>query len=145
MPAVLDESLRGGRVQGMRAPSRQCTTLSSTSNPLPPVLSARPASILPKHFLSGVGVKSGVKSAESTYVAGGRELPAGCWCCDGDNFASGDVLQFYDEAALAAAAVAVLLALVKYAKAFGDPPLDGAENAVSEPGQDDLVGDGASS
>jgi hypothetical protein len=71
-------------------------------------------------------------------VAGGRSLPAGWWCCDGDKFASGDVSHFYDEAALvatppivsqalsqgtldwgtmawmalAAAAVAVLLALV---------------------------------
>jgi hypothetical protein len=36
-------------------------------------------------------------------VAGGRPLPAGWWCCDGDNFASGDVLQFHDEATLAAA------------------------------------------
>jgi hypothetical protein len=46
--------------------------------------------------------------------------------------------------ALAAAAVAVLLALVKYAKAFGDPPLDGAgegtqSGAASEPGRNDLA------
>jgi hypothetical protein len=50
--------------------------------------------------------------------------------------------------ALAAAAVAVLLALVKYAKAFGDPPLegagDGASSVAAEPGQSDLAGDGAS-
>jgi hypothetical protein len=47
--------------------------------------------------------------------------------------------------ALAAAAVAVLLALVKYARAFGDPPLEGAVDAASgvaaEPGQSDLAGD----
>jgi hypothetical protein len=36
-------------------------------------------------------------------VAGARELPAGWWCCDGDNFVAGDVLQFYDEGTLAAA------------------------------------------
>lgn len=54
--------------------------------------------------------------------------------------------------ALAAAAVAVLLALVKYARAFGDPPLDtplaGAGDVspggVVEPRQSDLAGDGAS-
>jgi hypothetical protein len=45
--------------------------------------------------------------------------------------------------ALAASAVAVLLALVKYARAFGDPPLDGVRDAASEPGQSDLAGDGA--
>jgi hypothetical protein len=49
---------------------------------------------------------------------------------------------------LAAAAVAVLLALVKYARAFGDPPLDGvgdaASGVVAELGQSDLAGDGAS-
>jgi hypothetical protein len=49
--------------------------------------------------------------------------------------------------ALAAAAVAVLLALVKYARAFGDPPLEGAGDAASraalEPGQSDLAGNGA--
>ena len=50
--------------------------------------------------------------------------------------------------ALAAAAVAVLLALGKYARAFGDPPLEGAGDAASdvaaEQGQSDLAGDGAS-
>jgi hypothetical protein len=50
--------------------------------------------------------------------------------------------------ALAAGAVAVLLALVKYARAFGDPPPEGAGNAASgvaaEPGQNDLAGNGAS-
>jgi hypothetical protein len=45
--------------------------------------------------------------------------------------------------ALAASAVAVLLALVKYARAFGDPPLDGVRDAASDPGQSDLAGDGA--
>ncbi|HEY7093180.1 MAG TPA: hypothetical protein VH393_08380 [Ktedonobacterales bacterium] len=49
--------------------------------------------------------------------------------------------------ALAAAAVAVLLALVKYARAFGDPPLEGAgsvaSGVASEPGQSDLAGDAA--
>jgi hypothetical protein len=49
--------------------------------------------------------------------------------------------------ALVAAAVAVLLALVKYARAFGDPPLEGtgvaASSVTSEPGQSDLAGDGA--
>jgi hypothetical protein len=55
--------------------------------------------------------------------------------------------QFSAGAALAAAAVAVLLALVKYARAFDDPPLDGlrdaASDVASEPGQSDLAGDGA--
>jgi hypothetical protein len=49
--------------------------------------------------------------------------------------------------ALAAAAVAVLLALVKYARAFGDPPLEGGDDAsgvATEPGQSDLAGDAAS-
>ncbi len=50
--------------------------------------------------------------------------------------------------ALAAAAVAVLLALVKYARGFGAPPLGGAGDATSgmaaEPGQSDLADDGAS-
>jgi hypothetical protein len=39
-------------------------------------------------------------------------------------------------------------ALVKYARAFGDPPLGGAGDAASgvaaEPGQSELAGDGAS-
>lgn len=46
--------------------------------------------------------------------------------------------------ALAAAAVAVLLALVKYARAFGDPPLDGvgdtASAGASEAGRNDVAG-----
>jgi hypothetical protein len=45
-----------------------------------------------------------------------------------------------------AAAVAVLLALVRYVRAFGDPPLEGAgaaaSGAIAEPGQSDLAGDG---
>ena len=47
--------------------------------------------------------------------------------------------------ALAAAAVAVLLALVKYARAFGDPPMEGgvADSGAAELGQSDLGGDGA--
>lgn len=58
----------------------------------------------------------------------------------GVNF--GDVAR----TALAAAAVAVLLALVKYARAFGDPPMEGgvADSGAAEPGQSDLAGDGAS-
>jgi hypothetical protein len=51
------------------------------------------------HFLMVAGWHLGGASR----VAGGRELPAGWWCCDGDNFAVGDVLQFYDEATLSAA------------------------------------------
>jgi len=51
------------------------------------------------HFLMVAGWHPGGASR----VAGGRTLPAGWWCCDGDNFALGDVLQFYDEATLAAA------------------------------------------
>ena len=48
--------------------------------------------------------------------------------------------------ALAAAAVAVLLALVKYARAFGDPPMEGGVDGrgAAEPGQSDLAGDGVS-
>ncbi|HEY7022690.1 MAG TPA: hypothetical protein VH349_16355 [Ktedonobacterales bacterium] len=51
------------------------------------------------HFLMVAGWHPGGASR----VAGGRSLPSGWWCCDGDNFAAGDVLQFYDEATLAAA------------------------------------------
>ncbi len=40
-----------------------------------------------------------------------RELPAGWWCSDGDNFAKGNVLQFYPDALMLAATPCAALAI----------------------------------
>jgi len=53
------------------------------------------------HFVMVAGWHPGGPSAAPQ--AKGRTLPAGWWCCDGDNFAGGDVLQFYEDGVLAAA------------------------------------------
>jgi hypothetical protein len=53
------------------------------------------------HFVMVAGWHPGGPSAAPQ--AKGRVLPAGWWCCDGDNFASGDVAQFYEDGVLAAA------------------------------------------
>lgn len=50
------------------------------------------------HFVMVAGWHAGGYSALAR-----RSLSAGWWCCDGDNFARGDVLQFYPDATLAAA------------------------------------------
>lgn len=53
------------------------------------------------HFVMVTGWHPGGKSRQPQ--ARGRTLPAGWWCCDGANFASGDVMQFYADGVLAAA------------------------------------------
>jgi hypothetical protein len=50
------------------------------------------------HFIGIVGYHAGGFS-----VRAGRDLPVGWWAVDGDNFAAGDVLQYYPDAILAAA------------------------------------------
>jgi hypothetical protein len=53
------------------------------------------------HFVMVAGWHPGGSSAVPQ--AKGRTLPPGWWCCDGDNFAGGDVMQFYEDGVLAAA------------------------------------------
>jgi|GEM_PF-1335452 hypothetical protein len=50
------------------------------------------------HFVLIVGWHPGGHSPRMN-----RDLPPGWWCSDGDNFAQGNVLQFYPDAVLAAA------------------------------------------
>ncbi len=49
------------------------------------------------HFVMVAGWHPGGHSDRA-----GRDLPPGWWCCDGDNFDVGDVLQFYPDGVLAA-------------------------------------------
>ncbi|MBF6589405.1 MAG: hypothetical protein IVW57_02600 [Ktedonobacterales bacterium] len=58
------------------------------------------------HFIVVVGWHAGGYSARAA-----RALPPGWWCADGDNFAAGDVLQFYPEAVLVAARPCATLAI----------------------------------
>jgi len=50
------------------------------------------------HFIGVVGHHDGGFSPRS-----GRTLPAGWWCCDGDNYVQGDSLQFYPDDVMALA------------------------------------------
>ncbi len=50
------------------------------------------------HFIGVVGYHSGGYSARAA-----RDLPAGWWCVDGDNYVAGDVVQFYTDPVMAAA------------------------------------------
>jgi hypothetical protein len=43
--------------------------------------------------------------------AAGRDLPAGWWCCDGDSFAGGDVMQLYPDAVMAASRPCAAMAI----------------------------------
>ncbi len=65
------------------------------------------------HFVMVAGWHPGGPSAAPQ--AKGRVLPPGWWCCDGDNFADGDVLQFYEDGVLAAARPCAAMAV--YARA----------------------------
>lgn len=64
------------------------------------------ATNLQYHFLLVVGYNDGGYSARA-----GRSLPAGWWACDGDNFAAGNVLQFYPESVVASSAPCAALAI----------------------------------
>jgi hypothetical protein len=65
------------------------------------------ASNLHYHFVMVAGWHPGGFSSRA-----GRGLPAGWWCADGDNFDTGDVLQFYEDGVLAASQPSAALALV---------------------------------
>jgi hypothetical protein len=58
------------------------------------------------HFIGVVGHHEGGFSPRA-----GRVLPPGWWCCDGDNFVEGDVLQFYPDDVMTAAHPCAALAL----------------------------------
>lgn len=58
------------------------------------------------HFIVVCGWHPGGHAARA-----GRDLPPGWWCADGDNFAAGDVLQFYPDTVLAAAQPCAALAI----------------------------------
>jgi hypothetical protein len=64
------------------------------------------ASNLHYHFLLVVGHNDGGYSARA-----GRTLPMGWWACDGDNFAAGDVLQFYPDTIVNASAPCAAIAI----------------------------------
>lgn len=75
------------------------------------------ASTLRYHYFAVLGTHSGGPSP----YAGGKVLPAGFWCADGDNYAGGNdsahnfnavnVLQFYTDTVMAAARPCAALAL----------------------------------
>jgi hypothetical protein len=58
------------------------------------------------HFVLVAGWHPGGWSARA-----GRALPAGWWCADGDNFTTGDVLQFYPDGVVAAARPCAAMAI----------------------------------
>ncbi len=58
------------------------------------------------HFVMVAGWHPGGHSDRA-----GRDLPAGWWCADGDNYDSGDVLQFYEDGILAASQPSGALAI----------------------------------
>ena len=80
---------------------------TSLGQALVDVISGKPenASHLQYHFLLVVGHNDGGHSARA-----GRALPAGWWACDGDNFAAGNVLQFYAESVVAKSAPCAAIA-----------------------------------
>ncbi len=125
--AVLD--LNDGQTFTLAAPDG--FTLSAPRRTLVPVGNIR---------TQGEAVSRGVYQHNRTALVAALPIVAQALSQGRANF--GDVAR----TALAAAAVAVLLALVKYARAFGDPPMEGgvADSGAAEPGQSDLAGDGAS-
>lgn len=71
------------------------------------------------HFIMVAGWHPGGHSARAN-----RDLPAGWWCADGDNFDVGDVLQFYPDDVLAASrpcAAMAVYARVQLPPAGGGP------------------------
>ncbi len=58
------------------------------------------------HFVVVMGWHSGGHSARMNH-----DLPSGWWCSDGDNFARGDVLQFYSDTVLLAARPCAAMAI----------------------------------
>lgn len=58
------------------------------------------------HFVVVIGWHAGGHAARMNY-----DLPPGWWCADGDNFARGDVLQFYSDTLVLAARPCAALAI----------------------------------
>jgi hypothetical protein len=84
------------------------------------------------HFVMVAGWHPG--GPTSVAQAKGRVLSPGWWCCDGDNFAGGDVMQFYADSVLAAARPCAAMAV--YAR-VGNGSGGGTTMAVPTDWKDD--------